>query len=85
MRLASVRLNIQLINRKWKFKFFGYNLAIRRGARVAEWGGLENRCGLPGHRGFKSHPLRQKHGSKGANPAARSAKTAGPIKEIFTL
>ena len=36
---------------------------------MAEWGGLENRCGLPGHRGFKSHPLRQKHGSKGANIA----------------
>jgi hypothetical protein len=25
---------------------------------VAEWGGLENRCGLMGHRGFESHPLR---------------------------
>ena len=30
----------------------------RRGARVAEWGGLENRCGSLGHRGFESHPLR---------------------------
>ncbi len=29
-----------------------------RGARVDEWGGLENRCGLLGHRGFESHPLR---------------------------
>ncbi len=25
-----------------------------------ERGGLENRCGLCGHRGFESHPLRQK-------------------------
>ncbi len=24
-----------------------------------EWDGLENRCGLYGHRGFESHPLRQ--------------------------
>ncbi len=23
-----------------------------------DWGGLENRCGLYGHRGFESHPLR---------------------------
>ncbi len=38
-----------------------YNLlvsATRRGARVDDWGGLENRCGLHGHRGFESHPLR---------------------------
>ena len=32
--------------------------AVRRGARVVEGGGLENRCGLHGHRGFESHPLR---------------------------
>ena len=32
--------------------------ALRRGARVVEGGGLENRCGLHGHRGFESHPLR---------------------------
>ena len=25
---------------------------------MADWGGLENRCGLMGHRGFESHPLR---------------------------
>jgi hypothetical protein len=25
---------------------------------VVEWDGLENRCGLSGHRGFESHPLR---------------------------
>ena len=29
-----------------------------RGGRVVECGGLENRCGLRAHRGFKSHPLR---------------------------
>jgi hypothetical protein len=30
----------------------------RRGAGVDERGGLENRCGPLGHRGFESHPLR---------------------------
>jgi hypothetical protein len=30
----------------------------RRGARVVEWGGLENRCGSLGHPGFESLPLR---------------------------
>ena len=33
--------------------------AHRRGARVVEWDGLENRCGARPHRGFESHPLRQ--------------------------
>ena len=27
-----------------------------------DWGGLENRCGLLGHRGFESHPLRWRTG-----------------------
>ena len=31
-----------------------------RGARVDDWGGLENRCGSRIHRGFESHPLRLK-------------------------
>ncbi len=56
---------------------------------MAEWGGLENRCGLPGHRGFKSHPLRQKHGSKGANTAATLRQKHGSKgvnrDTIFTL
>jgi hypothetical protein len=35
-------------------EFFGNN---RRGARVVEWGGLENRCTV-GYPGFESRPLR---------------------------
>ena len=31
----------------------------RRGAGVADRGGLENRCTFAGYRGFESHPLRQ--------------------------
>ncbi len=34
------------------------SFSLRRGARVVEWDGLENRCGPCGHRGFESHPLR---------------------------
>ena len=39
---------------------YGIISPARRGAGVDERGGLENRCGLCGHRGFESHPLRQK-------------------------
>ena len=31
---------------------------MRRGAGVVDRGALEKRCGLTGHRGFESHPLR---------------------------
>jgi hypothetical protein len=34
-------------------------VALRRGARAVDRGGLENRCTLTGYRGFESHPLRQ--------------------------
>ncbi len=41
-----------------------YNLA-REGARVDEWGGLENRCGACLRRGFESHPSRLQTGLRG--------------------
>src|SRR6185312_4650794 len=31
---------------------------LRRGARVVDWDGLENRWAAPPSRGFESHPLR---------------------------
>ena len=33
-------------------------LQLRRGAGVVDRGALEKHCGLNGHRGFESHPLR---------------------------
>src|SRR5688572_8613953 len=51
MRKVSVGTEAKFAQASW------YNRP-RRGARVAEWGGLENRCGSLGHRGFESHPLR---------------------------
>ena len=56
-----------------------YNLPCpRRGAGVDERGGLENRCGLCGHRGFESHPLRQKRtGSLQIQAACAVFKTCG--------
>lgn len=46
----------------WKFEISSAIIGIGRGrdAGVVERGGLENRCGLLGHRGFESLSLRKK-------------------------
>ena len=46
--------------------------APRRGAGAVERGGLENRCGPSGHRGFESHPLRQLGNVLVGSPSARA-------------
>ena len=43
---------------------------------MVERGGLENRCGPLGHRGFESHPLRQKRASYVADALYASSLTS---------
>ncbi len=63
-----------LVNEKRTRTHVGW---FRRGGRVAEGAGLENRYALSGHRGFKSHPLRETTSTRGTSSRRRQTEKKG--------
>ena len=59
--------------------------ANRRGAGVDDRGGLENRCGPRGHRGFESHPLRRAYNIETAFRYQKALWILGNPYSVFLL
>ena len=61
-----------------------YDIAIRRGARVVEWAGLENRCALTGTVGSNPTPSARTAGirDKGLGGREKGKRGCGSMKGV---